>query len=125
MASVTSLDKDMRQLRLDRYTPQASKEARTFIEDALGEPLAKPDLIESLKDGVALCKYVMKAFERLPNTILTFASFQACQPGSTEYPKIQVQGCDAICTNGEYLPVPGSLQKTTLRASIARCFSYS
>lgn len=57
MASVTSLDKDMRKLRLDRYTPGAAKEARTFIEEALGEPLAKPDLLDSLKDGVALCKY--------------------------------------------------------------------
>ena len=62
MASVTSLDKDMRKLRLDRYTPQASKEARAFIEDALGEPLAKADLIDSLKDGVALCKYVFTHF---------------------------------------------------------------
>lgn len=57
MASVTSLDKDMRKLRMDRYTPQAANEVRTFIEESLGEPLAKGDLLESLKDGVALCKY--------------------------------------------------------------------
>ena len=56
MASVTSLDKDMRQLRLDRYTPQAANEVRTFIEEALGERLQQADLIDSLKDGVALCK---------------------------------------------------------------------
>ncbi|KAG9249112.1 hypothetical protein BJ878DRAFT_571846 [Calycina marina] len=66
MASVTSLDKDMRKLRLDRYTPQAAKEARTFIEDALEEQLSKPDLIDSLKDGVALCKLVNLA---VPNTV--------------------------------------------------------
>jgi hypothetical protein len=57
MASVTSLDKDMRKLRLDRYTPQAANEVRSFIEESLGEPLAKGDLLDSLKDGVALCKY--------------------------------------------------------------------
>lgn len=57
MASVTSLDKDMRKLRMDRYTTQSANEARSFIEESLGEHLPKPDLIESLKDGVALCKY--------------------------------------------------------------------
>jgi hypothetical protein len=56
MASVTSLDKDMRKLRLDRYTPQAANEVRTFVEGSLGERLPQGDLLESLKDGVALCK---------------------------------------------------------------------
>jgi hypothetical protein len=56
MASVTSLDKDMRQLRMDRYTPQAAKEVRTFIEEALGERLQQADLLDALKDGVALCR---------------------------------------------------------------------
>lgn len=58
MASVTSLDMDMRKLRLERYTPQAANEARAFIEGALGEKLPPGDLLEALKDGVALCKYV-------------------------------------------------------------------
>ncbi|KAG9234173.1 hypothetical protein BJ875DRAFT_496054 [Amylocarpus encephaloides] len=58
MALVTSLDKDMRQLRMDRYTPQAAREVRSFIEDSLGERLQEGDLLESLKDGVALCKLV-------------------------------------------------------------------
>ncbi len=57
MASVTSLDKDMRKLRLERYTPAAANEVRTFIEESLGERLAQGDLLDSLKDGVALCKY--------------------------------------------------------------------
>jgi hypothetical protein len=57
MASVTSLDKDMRKLRLDRYTPAAANEVRTFIEDSIGERLAQKDLLDGLKDGVALCKY--------------------------------------------------------------------
>lgn len=57
MASVTSLDQDMRKLRLDRYTPGAAKEVRGWIEDTLGERLPPGDLMDALKDGVALCKY--------------------------------------------------------------------
>ena len=56
MASVSSLDQDMRNLRLSRYTPQAAQEVRTWIESSLHETLAPGDLLESLKDGVALCK---------------------------------------------------------------------
>ncbi|KAH8820023.1 hypothetical protein F5884DRAFT_660376 [Xylogone sp. PMI_703] len=56
MASVTSLDKDMRKLRMERYTPQAANEVRAFIEDALGEKLPPGELLDALKDGVALCK---------------------------------------------------------------------
>ena len=57
MASVTSLDQDMRKLRLDRYTPGAAKEVRNWIEGILGERLEEGDLMEALRDGVALCKY--------------------------------------------------------------------
>lgn len=56
MASVTSLDQDMRKLRLDRYTPAAANQVRSWIEDTLGESLPPGDLMEALKDGVALCK---------------------------------------------------------------------
>ncbi|KAI7283037.1 hypothetical protein KC345_g3173 [Hortaea werneckii] len=56
MASVTSLDQDMRNLRLGRYTPQAANEARQWIEDSLGEPLSSRDLLDALKDGIVLCK---------------------------------------------------------------------
>ncbi|AEO68906.1 07ec4d9e-6cd8-4aea-864c-b42090da348a [Thermothielavioides terrestris] len=58
MASVTSLDKDLRKLRLDKYTPAAANEARQWIEGVLGERLPGDDLLEGLKDGVALCKLV-------------------------------------------------------------------
>ncbi|OLN81446.1 Transgelin [Colletotrichum chlorophyti] len=58
MASVTSLDKDLRKLRLEKYTPAAAKEVSTWIESILGERLPAGDLLESLKDGVALCKLV-------------------------------------------------------------------
>ncbi|KAL2870518.1 calponin homology domain protein [Aspergillus lucknowensis] len=56
MASVTSLDKDLRNLRLSRYTPQASGEVRSWIEEVLHERLPPGDLLEVLKDGVALCR---------------------------------------------------------------------
>jgi hypothetical protein len=56
MASVTSLDKDLRNLRLSRYTPQAAAEVRDWIEEVLREKLPSSDLLEGLKDGVALCK---------------------------------------------------------------------
>ncbi|KJZ78925.1 hypothetical protein HIM_01698 [Hirsutella minnesotensis 3608] len=61
MASVTSLDKDLRKLRLDKYTPTAAAEARAWIEEVLGEKLASPDLLQGLKDGVALCKLINRA----------------------------------------------------------------
>lgn len=56
MASVSSLDQDMRRLRMDRNTPQAADEARNWIESTLGERLVSGDLLDALKDGVALCK---------------------------------------------------------------------
>lgn len=56
MASVTSLDKDLRNLRLSRHTPQAAAEVRTWIEETLQEKLPAGDLLDALKDGVALCK---------------------------------------------------------------------
>lgn len=59
MASVSSLDKDLRNLRLGKYTPEAATEVRVWIEQALAERLDPGDLLEALKDGVALCKWVM------------------------------------------------------------------
>ena len=56
MASVSSLDQDMRKLRMSRYTPAAANEARTWIEETLGERLPAGDLLEALKDGTALCR---------------------------------------------------------------------
>ena len=57
MASVTSLDQDMKKLRMGRYTPQAANEARHWIEDILGERLPGGDLLDALKDGTVLCRY--------------------------------------------------------------------
>lgn len=57
MASVSSLDKDLRMSRNARYTPAAANEVKSWIEGVLGEKLAGNDLLDGLKDGVALCKY--------------------------------------------------------------------
>ena len=56
MASVSSLDKDLRTMRLDKYTPGRANEVRKWIEGILGEPLQAGDLLEALRDGIALCK---------------------------------------------------------------------
>ena len=56
MASVSSLDKDLRNLRREKYTPQAAAEVQRWIEEALGEPLPTGDLLKNLQDGVALCR---------------------------------------------------------------------
>ncbi|EEH07318.1 calponin homology domain-containing protein [Histoplasma capsulatum G186AR] len=58
MASVSSLDKDLRNLRLSRYTPQAANEIREWIEEVLHEKLPSGDLLELLKSGVILCRLV-------------------------------------------------------------------
>ncbi|KAK7948905.1 uncharacterized protein PG986_009791 [Apiospora aurea] len=58
MASVSSLDKDLRKMRLEKYTPAAANEARAWIEGVLGERLPGNDLLEGLKSGVALCKLI-------------------------------------------------------------------
>lgn len=44
-------------MRLSRYTPQAAGEVRHWIEDMLGERLPGGDLLDALKDGVALCRW--------------------------------------------------------------------
>lgn len=57
MASVSSLDKDLRNMRLGKYTPEAANEVRAWIETSIGERLAAGDLLDALKDGIALCRY--------------------------------------------------------------------
>ncbi|KAF1831733.1 hypothetical protein BDW02DRAFT_571708 [Decorospora gaudefroyi] len=58
MASVTSLDQDMRKLRMDRYTPKAANEVRSWIEEVLKERLPAGDVLDALKDGTVLCRLV-------------------------------------------------------------------
>ncbi|GAB7358732.1 hypothetical protein MBLNU230_g3961t1 [Neophaeotheca triangularis] len=56
MASVSSLDQDMRNLRMSRYTPKAANEVRTWIETTLEDSLPPGDLLDVLKSGIVLCK---------------------------------------------------------------------
>jgi hypothetical protein len=77
MASVTSLDQDMRKLRMDRYTPQAANEVRSWIEDVLGERLPAGDLLDALKDGTVLCRYA--ALIHIPGGRVTVANIQTFQ----------------------------------------------
>ncbi|KAI9891527.1 MAG: hypothetical protein M1814_002650 [Vezdaea aestivalis] len=58
MASVPSLNKDMRNLRLSKYTPKAAADVKDWIEESLGERLSSGDLLESLKNGILLCRLV-------------------------------------------------------------------
>lgn len=66
MASVSSLDQDMRKLRADRYTPKAANDIRDWIEETLREQLPTGDLLETLKDGTILCRYVQQADGGIP-----------------------------------------------------------
>ena len=56
MASVSSLDRDLHNMRLEKYTPRLANEAREWIEEVLGERLKAGDLLDALKSGVVLCK---------------------------------------------------------------------
>lgn len=43
-------------MRLSKYTPQAAAEVKVWIEEVLREKLPPGDLLDALRDGVALCK---------------------------------------------------------------------
>ncbi len=43
-------------MRLDRYTPQAAREVRDWIEEMLGDRLPNGDLLDALRDGLVLCR---------------------------------------------------------------------
>ncbi|KAJ8100340.1 calponin homology domain-containing protein [Lipomyces tetrasporus] len=58
MASVTSLDQDMAELRKSKYDAKSATEAKAWIEELLGESLGPEDLIDLLRDGVILCRLV-------------------------------------------------------------------
>jgi hypothetical protein len=123
MASVTSLDSDMRKLRLDRYTPQAANEVRSFIEESLGERLDGGDLLASLKDGVALCKY---GFSSLFQSVLLCAHankhlfFQTGQSCSTKHSAIQDQGCNAFRSDGKHRHVPQRVFESSIQFTVSR-----
>jgi hypothetical protein len=107
MASVSSLDQDMRKLRADRYTPKAANEARAWIEDTLGEKLPGGDLIDALKDGTALCRYFVY-YPLAEGTMLT--SIQTCESMPSQRAD-QIQEVQyAFHTDGEHLSLSPSLR---------------
>ena len=125
MASVTSLDSDMRKLRLDRYTPQAANEVRTFIEESLGEPLDGGDLLVSLKDGVALCRFISLIRTPFPRLCTKYCFFyQTRQSCSAKHSSIQSQGCNAFRTDGEHRHVPQRMHETPFQFTVTRCLPH-
>jgi hypothetical protein len=85
MASVSSLDNDLRQMRLDKYTPRATNEVRAWIEEVLGDKLAPGDLLDALKDGVALCRLVYEriGLMSITDTICIDSSTMPCRLASS------------------------------------------
>jgi len=116
MASVTSLDQDMKRLRLGRYTPQAANEARTWIEESLGERLPPGDLLDALKDGTVLCRHVLRKLHDKP----ALTTSQACKSRCTK-PRSQVQEIrHAVHTDGKYLPFPPRMRAAAVEHAVAR-----
>ena len=59
MASVKSLDQDLAQMRLSKYTPKAENEVKEWIREILGaSAIGDADLMGELRSGVVLCKLV-------------------------------------------------------------------
>lgn len=59
MASVSSLDKDLSRLRLAKYGAKDSEEIKKWFSVVLKAPLPDgKDLMDCLKDGVLLCRYL-------------------------------------------------------------------
>lgn len=96
MASVSSLDQDMRNLRLSRYTPQAANQVRQWIESTLHESLPSGDLLEALKDGVALC--------RLANLLLQ-PTYGAIKFKASPMPFIQMENISHFLRACEMAPL--------------------
>lgn len=111
MASVSSLDKDLRNIRLGKYTPQAANEVRVWIEESIGERLDAGDLLNALKDGIALCKYGKTSPSVVFNLVYGMIDcVQTCQP-SNRSTRCSLQAIlYALRSNGEHLPLPASLQ---------------
>lgn len=119
MASVSSLDKDLRNLRLGRYTPQAADEVRKWIEGTLGEPMAPGDLLDALKDGTVLCKYE-RLLVRRRGAHADELRPQTCQP-CDRTARCSLQAIpNAVCPNGEHIPLSSSLPVSASGSSIPR-----
>lgn len=120
MASVSSLDKDLRNMRLGKYTPQAANEVRTWIEESLGERLAAGDLLDALKDGSALCKYGTRFYMNIHKWDTLILGLQTSKPRNWPT-RCSLQAIPhALRPDGEHLPLLTSLQVTTAQSSSPR-----
>jgi hypothetical protein len=116
MASVTSLDQDMRKLRMDRYTPKAANEVRSWIEDVLGDRLPGGDLLDALKDGTVLCR-----LESTSEEVTQVADLVQTHQSSSAVTRRQVQEVGhAFYTNGEHLPLPQGVRDAAPKHARAR-----
>ncbi|TAQ86223.1 hypothetical protein B7494_g5439 [Chlorociboria aeruginascens] len=107
MASVTSLDSDMRKLRMERNTQLARNEIQAFIEESLGEriPTSDTEFFLALKDGVVLCRLVNLAVPDSPVRFKTKAVMPFVQMEnismflqSCEKPPLSLQAHDVFST---------------------------
>jgi len=120
-ASVSSLDQDMRKLRLDRYTPQASDEVRSWIDSTLGDALPSGDLLDALRDGVALCKFVEYSRTIHHHTDPSVQIGQPC-PACPWYPFQSFH--HALYPAREHLPVPPRLRDASPQPPRTRSFPH-
>lgn len=129
MASVTSLDQDMRRLRMDRVTPQAEEEVRTFIQASLKtDPqetnpqkrardkeiderllmkIEKEGLFDFLGDGVALCRYVY--IIQSPMRLLLMSLVQTCRKSRIQPSEILIQHDKAVPDTREHRDICDSV----------------
>lgn len=123
MASVSSLDKDMRNIRLSKYTPQAASEVRTWIEDVLGERLAVGDLLDALRDGITLCKYAMQCHcaSRLTEADTDPQARQPRSPTRCTFQRLLY----AFRTDGKHLSLSSRLSIASSEFTISRYLSNS
>ncbi|ORY08289.1 hypothetical protein K493DRAFT_309886 [Basidiobolus meristosporus CBS 931.73] len=56
------IDRELARKIAAKYDPERERQAREWIEGVLNEPLPHENFLESLQDGVILCKLVDKVF---------------------------------------------------------------
>ncbi|KAI7873581.1 hypothetical protein K492DRAFT_154740 [Lichtheimia hyalospora FSU 10163] len=60
MSTLYGIDREIHHKIQSKYSIEHEQQARAWIENVVGEPLASEDFHESLKDGVMLCKLIDK-----------------------------------------------------------------
>jgi hypothetical protein len=105
---------------MDRYTPKAANEVRSWIEDVLGDRLPGGDLLDALKDGTVLCRS-----ETTNEEAVDVANHpQTHQSGSTVTRRQVQEVGDAIHTDGEHLTLPQGVRDAPTEHARARSLSH-